>query len=121
MVAGTVPLVPPGTDWLSPSLAHYSIEDRLDHLSSMVLQGRRSHGIRTLLAMDVHEAQDHVSHSAILAILEWLPLPPRIRNFVSSFLDDRYVAIRIGKERAGHFTVRRGVSQDPLLAQYCLT
>ncbi|KAH7985488.1 hypothetical protein HPB51_026820 [Rhipicephalus microplus] len=38
---------------------HLGTEDGLDHLTSMVLVGRRSSSIRTLLAMDVHKAYDN--------------------------------------------------------------
>lgn len=95
---------------------HLGTEDGLDHLTSMVLVGRRSSSIRTLLAMDVHKAYDNVSHSAINHIMQWLQLPPRVCDFVESFLAHRTFCIRVGKERTGHFVMKRGVPQGSVLA-----
>ncbi|KAH7976838.1 hypothetical protein HPB52_020468 [Rhipicephalus sanguineus] len=48
--------------------------------------------------------------------MQWLQLPPRVCDFVVSFLAHRTFCIRVGKERTGHFVTKRGVPQGSVLA-----
>lgn len=95
---------------------HLGTEDGLEYLSSMVLIGGRSRRIRTILAMDIRKAYDHVSHEAIVRILHWLHFPSRVCSFVQAFLHARTFSIRLAGHAAGHFVAHRGVPQGSVLA-----
>lgn len=81
-----------------------------------MLLGDRFHSIRTLFAMDIHKARDHVSHSVILSVLQHLNLPPGVCHFVCSFLNSRSFAIRIGKKRVGYIISEQGAPQAYVLS-----
>lgn len=93
------------------------MEDGLDHLSSIVLLGGRSHKVRTLPAMDIYKEYD-ASHRVFLVILQGALVPRKVHAVIPTFLAKRFISVRIGVASYGSFTPVWAMSQVPVISSF---
>lgn len=73
------------------------------------------HSVRTVVATDVANAYDNVSHEVIIKNRDVLEIPTEITRIVRFFLRDEFT-IRVKRKKFGSYSSNRVVPQAYILA-----
>ncbi|XP_072145640.1 uncharacterized protein [Dermacentor andersoni] len=95
-----------------------STADSLAYVVTTLEDAASRHEARYLVLLDVERAFDGLTHGTIIVALRELRITGRLLDYVSAFLNDRTLRVRVGDAVSTHSSVTSGVPQGTVLSPY---